>query len=39
RPLPVSEKFASTVISLPMHPDLTDAEVDRVIAAVVAAVS
>ncbi|MCX5579054.1 DegT/DnrJ/EryC1/StrS aminotransferase family protein [Kaistia terrae] len=39
RPLPVSEMLASTVISLPMHPELTDAEVDRVIAAVVAAVA
>ena len=34
RPLPVSEKLADTVISLPMHPDLTDDEVERVIAAV-----
>jgi UDP-2-acetamido-2-deoxy-ribo-hexuluronate aminotransferase len=34
RPLPVSETLADTVISLPMHPDLTDEEVDRVIAAV-----
>jgi UDP-2-acetamido-2-deoxy-ribo-hexuluronate aminotransferase len=39
RPLPVSETLASTVISLPMHPELTDAEVDRVIAAVLAAVA
>jgi UDP-2-acetamido-2-deoxy-ribo-hexuluronate aminotransferase len=34
RPLPVSEQLADTVISLPMHPDLTDEEVERVIAAV-----
>ncbi len=34
RPLPVSEQLANDVLSLPIHPDLTDAEVDRVIAAV-----
>ncbi|BCP54082.1 aminotransferase DegT [Kaistia sp. 32K] len=34
RPLPVSETLADTVISLPMHPDLTDEEVERVIEAV-----
>jgi UDP-2-acetamido-2-deoxy-ribo-hexuluronate aminotransferase len=39
RPLPVSEKLADTVISLPMHPDLTDAEVERVIDAVLAVVA
>jgi len=38
RPLPVSEKLADTVISLPMHPDLTDDEVERVVAAVLDAV-
>jgi dTDP-4-amino-4,6-dideoxygalactose transaminase len=38
RPLPVSEKMANETLSLPIHPDLTDAEVDRVIAAVLAAV-
>ena len=37
RALPVSEKLANEVVSLPVHPDLTDAEVDRVIAAVLAA--
>jgi dTDP-4-amino-4,6-dideoxygalactose transaminase len=34
RPLPISEKLADTVISIPMNPDLTDDEVDRVIEAV-----
>jgi dTDP-4-amino-4,6-dideoxygalactose transaminase len=38
RPLPVSEKLANEVLSLPVHPDLTDAEVNRVVAAVIAAV-
>jgi dTDP-4-amino-4,6-dideoxygalactose transaminase len=38
RPLPVSEKLANEVLSLPVHPDLTDGEVDRVIDAVIAAV-
>jgi UDP-2-acetamido-2-deoxy-ribo-hexuluronate aminotransferase len=38
RPLPVSEKLADTVISLPMHPDLTDEEVERVIAAVLSVI-
>lgn len=28
--LPVSERLADTLISLPMHPNLTEAEVDRV---------
>jgi UDP-2-acetamido-2-deoxy-ribo-hexuluronate aminotransferase len=37
RHLPVSEQLANEVLSLPIHPDLTDAEVDRVIAAVRAA--
>jgi len=37
RALPVSEKLANEVVSLPVHPDLTDAEVDRVIAAVLVA--
>jgi dTDP-4-amino-4,6-dideoxygalactose transaminase len=36
--LPVSEQMANETLSLPVHPDLTDAEVDRVIAAVLAAV-
>jgi dTDP-4-amino-4,6-dideoxygalactose transaminase len=39
RALPVSEQLANGVLSLPMGPDLTDAEVDRVIAAVSKAVA
>ena len=35
RALPVSERLAEDVLSLPVHADLTDAEVDRVIAAVI----
>jgi dTDP-4-amino-4,6-dideoxygalactose transaminase len=38
RALPVSEQLADEVLSLPIHPDLTDAEADRVIAAVMEAV-
>jgi dTDP-4-amino-4,6-dideoxygalactose transaminase len=38
RPLPVSERLANEVLSLPIHADLTDSEVDRVIAAVKSAV-
>ena len=38
RKLPVSETLASEVLSLPIHPDLTDGEVERVITAVRAAV-
>lgn len=34
RPLPHSERLADTVLSIPMNPDLTDEEVDRVIDAV-----
>jgi len=34
RHLPVSEMLANEVLSLPVHPDLTDGEVERVIAAV-----
>jgi hypothetical protein len=34
RSLPVSEQLANEVIALPMHPDLSDYEVDRVIDAV-----
>ncbi|MBN8999619.1 MAG: DegT/DnrJ/EryC1/StrS aminotransferase family protein, partial [Rhizobiales bacterium] len=34
RPLSVSEELAATVISLPMNPDLTDDEVERVISVV-----
>jgi dTDP-4-amino-4,6-dideoxygalactose transaminase len=37
RALPVSEQLANEVVSLPMGPDFTDAEIDRVIAAVAAA--
>jgi dTDP-4-amino-4,6-dideoxygalactose transaminase len=36
--MPVSERLANEVLSLPIHADLTDDEVDRVIDAVVAAV-
>jgi dTDP-4-amino-4,6-dideoxygalactose transaminase len=32
--LPVTEQLADTVLSLPIYPELTDAEVDRVAAAV-----
>ncbi len=39
RRLPASERLANEVLSLPIHPDLTDGEVDRVIAAVRAAVA
>jgi dTDP-4-amino-4,6-dideoxygalactose transaminase len=38
RALPVSEQLASEVLSLPIHPDLDDDEVDRVIDAVLAVV-
>jgi len=34
RALPASERLAKEVLSLPLHPDLRDDEVDRVIAAV-----
>lgn len=36
--LPVCEQLATRVLSLPMHPYLTDAQIDRVVAAVKAAV-
>ncbi|MFN8946923.1 MAG: DegT/DnrJ/EryC1/StrS family aminotransferase [Alphaproteobacteria bacterium] len=36
--LPVCEKLADTVLSLPMHPYLTDGQVDRVVAEVKAVV-
>ncbi len=39
RPLPVSETLAAEVIALPLHPDLSDEEVDRVVAAVKDAVT
>jgi dTDP-4-amino-4,6-dideoxygalactose transaminase len=38
-PTPVSDKISKSVISLPMHPDMDTATQDRVIAAVLAAVS
>jgi dTDP-4-amino-4,6-dideoxygalactose transaminase len=38
RPLLVSERLANEVLSLPVHPDLTDEEVDRVIQGVRTAV-
>jgi dTDP-4-amino-4,6-dideoxygalactose transaminase len=38
RKLPVSETLADEVLSLPIHADLTDREVERVIHAVAAAV-
>ena len=34
--LPVSEDLATRIMALPIHPDLTDADVDRVCAAVLA---
>lgn len=37
--LPVTERLAAQVLSLPCYPELTDEEVDTVIAAVLAAVS
>ena len=37
-PLPVSEDLASRIMALPIHPDLTEEEVDRVCEAVLAAV-
>ncbi len=36
--LPVSEDLATRIMALPLHPDLTDADVDRVCAAVLASV-
>jgi dTDP-4-amino-4,6-dideoxygalactose transaminase len=39
RPLPVSEELAGSTVSLPIHPDMTDHEVGRVIAAVRASVA
>jgi dTDP-4-amino-4,6-dideoxygalactose transaminase len=38
RSLPVSERLAKEVVSLPIHPDLRDDEVERVIAAVIEAI-
>jgi dTDP-4-amino-4,6-dideoxygalactose transaminase len=37
--LPVSDRLASEVLSLPMHPDLTEADQDRVVAALKAAIA
>ena len=37
--LPVSEDLAGRILALPIHPDLTDADVDRICEAVLAAVS
>ncbi len=37
RELPVSERLVNEVLSLPIHPDLDDDEVDRVIEGVIAA--
>jgi dTDP-4-amino-4,6-dideoxygalactose transaminase len=39
RALPVAERLANEVLSLPLHADLTDGEVERVVAAVRRAVS
>jgi dTDP-4-amino-4,6-dideoxygalactose transaminase len=39
RSIPVSERLANEVLSLPLHPDLRDDEVERVIAAVSEAVA
>jgi len=36
--LPVCEKLAERVLSLPMHPYVTDAQIDKVVAAVKASV-
>jgi dTDP-4-amino-4,6-dideoxygalactose transaminase len=36
--LPVSEDLATRILALPIHPDLTDADVDRVCTAVLAAI-
>jgi perosamine synthetase len=36
--LPVTEDIAGRVLSLPMHPNLTDAEIDRIVTAVEAGV-
>ena len=36
--LPVSEDLAQRILALPIHPDLTEADVDRICAAVLRAV-
>jgi dTDP-4-amino-4,6-dideoxygalactose transaminase len=38
-PLPVSEDVATRILALPIHPNLTDGDVDRISKAVLAAVS
>ncbi|HEY4041613.1 MAG TPA: DegT/DnrJ/EryC1/StrS family aminotransferase, partial [Rhodopila sp.] len=38
-PLPVSEDLATRILALPIHPNLTDGDVDRISKAVLAAVS
>jgi dTDP-4-amino-4,6-dideoxygalactose transaminase len=35
----VSEDLATRILALPIHPDLTDQDIDRICAAVLAAVS
>jgi dTDP-4-amino-4,6-dideoxygalactose transaminase len=35
--MPVSEDLADRILALPIHPDLTDADVDRICDAVLAA--
>ncbi len=37
--MPVSEDLATRILALPIHPDLTDADVERICAAVLATVS
>jgi UDP-2-acetamido-2-deoxy-ribo-hexuluronate aminotransferase len=36
--LPVSEDLATRILALPIHPDLTDDDVERICAAVLATV-
>jgi UDP-2-acetamido-2-deoxy-ribo-hexuluronate aminotransferase len=38
-PMPVSEDLATRILALPIHPDLTDEDVERICSAVLAAVS
>jgi dTDP-4-amino-4,6-dideoxygalactose transaminase len=35
-PMPVSEDLATRIMALPIHPDLTDADIDRICEAVLA---
>lgn len=37
-PLPVSEDLATRILALPIHPDLTEADIDRICASVLASV-